>query len=137
MIERVPCVYILASGYNGRLYTGVTSNLIGRVQQHRDGTFDGHTRKYGIHRLVYYEVFDTMEPAILRERRSGPRHEAGVTVVGWGWRLPFFPSSPRTCSGVHGAAGGCGWWCVVCWRLKSYGRSDRNSNSHWTANNTT
>ncbi|AQR74947.1 GIY-YIG nuclease family protein [Sphingomonas sp. LM7] len=69
MIERIPCVYILASGYNGRLYTGATSNLVGRVQQHRAGTFDGHTKKYGIKRLVYYEVGDTMEAVFLREKQ--------------------------------------------------------------------
>ena len=50
MIERTPCVYILASGYNGALYVGVTSNLIGRVIQHREGTFGGFTQRYGVHR---------------------------------------------------------------------------------------
>ena len=45
MIERLPSVYILASGYNGTLYIGVTSNLIGRVIQHREGTFDGFTKR--------------------------------------------------------------------------------------------
>lgn len=69
MIERTPCVYILASRYNGALYTGVTSNLIGRVSQHRAGTFDGHTKKYGIHRLVYFEVAETMPAAIAREKQ--------------------------------------------------------------------
>ena len=69
MIERIPCVYILASGYNGRLYTGVTSGLVGRILQHRAGTFDGHTKKYGIYRLVYYEVAETMKAAIAREKQ--------------------------------------------------------------------
>ncbi|RYY22729.1 MAG: GIY-YIG nuclease family protein [Sphingomonadales bacterium] len=69
MIERTPCVYILASGYNGALYVGVTSNLIGRVMQHRDGRFDGHTRKYGIYRLVYFEVAEAMDAAIAREKQ--------------------------------------------------------------------
>ncbi|MDO7843741.1 GIY-YIG nuclease family protein [Sphingomonas immobilis] len=69
MIERTPCVYILASGYNGALYVGVTSNLIGRIEQHRAGTFDGHTRKYGIRRLVYFEVAETMDAAIAREKQ--------------------------------------------------------------------
>ena len=69
MIERTPCVYILASGYNGSLYVGVTSNLIGRVMQHRAGTFGGHTRKYGIHRLVYFEAGESMEGAIARENQ--------------------------------------------------------------------
>ncbi len=50
--ERQPCVYILASGHNGTLYVGVTSNLVGRIMQHRDGTFGGFTRQYGVHRLV-------------------------------------------------------------------------------------
>jgi putative endonuclease len=68
-IERTPCVYILASGYNGAVYVGVTSNLIGRVLQHRAGTFDGHTKKYRIYRLVYFEVADTMEAVIAREKQ--------------------------------------------------------------------
>jgi putative endonuclease len=68
-IERTPCIYILASGYNGALYVGVTSNLIGRVLQHREGTFDGHTKKYGIYRLVYLEAADTMDAAIAREKQ--------------------------------------------------------------------
>ncbi|WP_404367598.1 GIY-YIG nuclease family protein [Sphingomonas sp. MMS24-J45] len=68
-IERAPCVYILASGYNGSLYVGVTSDLIGRIMQHRAGTFDGHTKKYRIYRLVYFEVADTMDAAIAREKQ--------------------------------------------------------------------
>ncbi|MES2096203.1 MAG: GIY-YIG nuclease family protein [Pseudomonadota bacterium] len=67
--ERIPCVYILATGFHGTLYTGVTSNLVGRIIQHRDGTFDGFTKRYGIKRLVYYEVGDTMESVILREKQ--------------------------------------------------------------------
>jgi putative endonuclease len=69
MRERIPCVYILAKAYNSTLYTGVTSHLVGRVMQHRDGTFDGYTKRYGIKRLVYYEVADTMEAAIAREKQ--------------------------------------------------------------------
>ena len=69
MIERTPCVYILASGYNGTLYVGVTSNLIGRVMQHRRGVFDGFTKKHGIRRLVYFEVAETMAAAIAREKQ--------------------------------------------------------------------
>ncbi|MGH6615113.1 GIY-YIG nuclease family protein [Sphingomonas sp.] len=69
MRERQPCVYLLSSGYNGRLYCGVTSNLIGRIQQHRDEVFDGFTKRYGIKRLVWFEVAETMEAAIAREKR--------------------------------------------------------------------
>ncbi|MGN6619685.1 MAG: GIY-YIG nuclease family protein [Sphingomonas sp.] len=68
-MERNPCVYILARSFHGTLYTGVTSNLIGRVIQHRDGRFDGFTKRYGIHIRVYYEATDTMEAAILREKQ--------------------------------------------------------------------
>ncbi|MDB5681661.1 MAG: endonuclease, partial [Sphingomonas bacterium] len=68
-IERIPCVYILAKCYHGTLYTGVTSNLMGRIMQHREGTFDGFTKKYGIYRLVYYEVGDAMDAVIQREKQ--------------------------------------------------------------------
>jgi putative endonuclease len=64
-----PCVYILASKRNGTLYIGVTSDLLGRVWQHRAGTFDGFTRQYGVHQLVYAEFHETMAEAILREKR--------------------------------------------------------------------
>ena len=67
--ERTPCVYILANRYNGALYVGATSNLVGRMLQHREGMFDGHTKTYRIHRLVYYEVAETMEAAIRREKQ--------------------------------------------------------------------
>ena len=69
MREREPCVYILASARHGTIYIGVTSNLIGRVQQHRDGTFKGFASRYDVRRLVYFEMADTMEAAILREKR--------------------------------------------------------------------
>jgi putative endonuclease len=68
-IERTPCVYLLAAGYHSTLYTGVTSNLIGRIIQHREGMFDGFTKRYGVHRLVYYEAADAMDAAILREKQ--------------------------------------------------------------------
>ncbi|MFL9840548.1 GIY-YIG nuclease family protein [Sphingomonas sp. ST-64] len=69
MFEKTPCVYILASGYNGTLYVGVTSDLPGRIVQHRAGTFDGFTKRYGVTRLVWYEVGGTMESAIAREKQ--------------------------------------------------------------------
>ena len=67
--ERLPCVYILASGHYGTLYIGVTSDLIARLWQHRNDALPGHTSKYKIHRLVHYELFGEMEPAILREKQ--------------------------------------------------------------------
>ncbi len=67
--ERQPCVYILASGFNGTLYIGVTSNLIGRLMQHRAGTFHGFTERHDVKRLVWYDAADTMEAAIAAEKR--------------------------------------------------------------------
>ena len=69
MRELQPCVYILASGFYGTLYVGMISNLVGRVIQHRSGTFDGFTKRHGIKRLVWYDVADTMDAAILTEKR--------------------------------------------------------------------
>ncbi len=64
-----PAVYILASQRNGTLYIGVTSNLIQRVWQHKNDVFEGFTKKYGVHLLVYFELHEDMENAILREKR--------------------------------------------------------------------
>jgi len=64
-----PTVYILASKRNGTLYTGVTSDLLGRVHRHRTGELPGFTRKYGVRMLVWFERHATMEQAILREKR--------------------------------------------------------------------
>lgn len=69
MRERVPCVYMLASGFNGTLYVGVTSDLIARVVQHRDGNHGGFTKRYGVYRLVWFEIAATMEAAIAREKQ--------------------------------------------------------------------
>ena len=68
-IERVPCVYILAKASHSTLYTGVTSDLPGRVWQHREALIGGFTKRYGIKRLVWFERHETMESAILREKR--------------------------------------------------------------------
>lgn len=64
-----PCVYILASGRNGTIYVGVISDIIERLWQHREGAIDGFTTRYGVHRLVRYEQFCTMELAIAREKQ--------------------------------------------------------------------
>ena len=66
--ERIPCVYILTSAARGTLYIGVTSDLPGRIWQHKNDQTDGFTKKYGIHTLVWYEVHGEMESAILREK---------------------------------------------------------------------
>jgi putative endonuclease len=67
--SKQPAVYILASKPNGVLYTGVTSDLFGRVGVHKQDLIAGFTKKYGVRRLVYYEMHETMDAAILRETR--------------------------------------------------------------------
>ncbi len=64
-----PAVYIMANQRNGALYTGVTSNLMQRVFQHRESVVDGFTAKYACKLLVWYELQETMEQAILREKQ--------------------------------------------------------------------
>ena len=64
-----PAIYILASRRNGTLYIGVTSDLPGRVSVHKHDLVDGFTKRYGVHNLVYYELFDTMPDAIAREKQ--------------------------------------------------------------------
>ncbi|MEX2201968.1 MAG: GIY-YIG nuclease family protein [Dongiaceae bacterium] len=61
-------VYIMANKPNGTLYIGVTSNLVRRVYEHREGVVDGFTDRYDIKRLVYFEQYDEMERAIQREK---------------------------------------------------------------------
>ena len=68
-IERMPCVYILASKRNGTLYTGVTGNLPKRVWEHRNNSIDGFTKRYEVHMLVYFEEHGDMEAAITREKQ--------------------------------------------------------------------
>ena len=67
-MERLPCVYILASKTNGTLYTGVTSNLLKRIWQHKNNLVEGFTSKYYVHTLVWYQLHETMESAIQREK---------------------------------------------------------------------
>ena len=62
-------VYILASAQRGTLYIGVTSNLITRVWQHKQKLVEGFTKKYSVDRLVYYEISDSIESAIIREKQ--------------------------------------------------------------------
>ena len=72
-----PAVYIMANRRNGTLYTGVTSNLVKRIWEHKSDLVDGFTRRYAVHQLVYYELLDTMEAAIIREKqiKSGSREK--------------------------------------------------------------
>ncbi|HHF3094327.1 TPA: GIY-YIG nuclease family protein [Vibrio diabolicus] len=69
MIDRTPCVYILTSNNNVVLYTGVTSQMPQRIWQHKNGVVEGFTKKYNVHKLVYFELFDDMATAITREKQ--------------------------------------------------------------------
>ena len=68
-MEKQFVVYILASRRNGTLYVGVTSDLVKRVWEHRQGFVDGFTKEYGAKTLVWYEMHDTAESAITREKQ--------------------------------------------------------------------
>ena len=56
-----PATYILASGRRGSIYIGSSSNLMQRLHQHREGLIPGFTRRYGVKRLVHFEMFDTID----------------------------------------------------------------------------
>ena len=62
-------VYILSSGPNGTLYVGVTNDLQRRLLEHRDGTVEGFTKRYAVHRLVHFEETDDISAAITREKQ--------------------------------------------------------------------
>ena len=64
-----PSVYLLTNKKNGVLYTGVTSNILQRIYQHKHKMIDGFSKKYGTHLLVYYEQHEDMECAIRREKQ--------------------------------------------------------------------
>ncbi|PRB80239.1 GIY-YIG nuclease family protein [Pseudomonas sp. MYb185] len=82
-MNRMPCVYILASKKNGTLYVGVTSNLPGRIWQHREKVLSGFTARYGVDRLVWFEPHESMEAAILREKqlKAGSRQKKIALII--------------------------------------------------------
>lgn len=69
MREYTYFVYLMASRWNGTLYCGVTNDLLRRVVEHRDGTAEGFTSRYGVARLVWFELHSDIHEAILREKR--------------------------------------------------------------------
>ncbi|EPO5777920.1 GIY-YIG nuclease family protein [Vibrio harveyi] len=68
-MDKIPCVYILTSKNNSVLYIGVTSQLAQRIWQHKNGIVEGFTKKYHVHKLVYFELFEDMVTAINREKQ--------------------------------------------------------------------
>lgn len=90
MGNKTPCVYILTNQRNGTLYTGVTSDLVRRIWEHKHNLVDGFTKKYQLHRLVYYELTDSMYTAISREKQikagSRKRKLALIESINPEWR---------------------------------------------------
>jgi putative endonuclease len=82
--ERAPAVYILASKRNGTQYTGVTSDLLKRVSEHRAALKPGFTTKCAVNRLVYFVMFDDMTSAIAREKpiKGGSRSKELKLIEG-------------------------------------------------------
>ncbi|MFV8461743.1 GIY-YIG nuclease family protein [Vibrio campbellii] len=69
MSMKQPAVYIMTNRANSVLYVGVTGNLKRRIWLHKTGEVDGFTKKYNVHRLVYFEVFEDFRAAIEREKQ--------------------------------------------------------------------
>jgi len=69
MQNKLYYIYILTNNDNKVLYTGITSNLPGRIYQHKSKLADGFTKKYNVDKLIYYEVAETAISAIARENK--------------------------------------------------------------------
>jgi putative endonuclease len=68
-VKKQPAVYIMASRRKGTLYIGLTSGLVKRIWEHKNDMVKGFTKRYGVHLLVWYELHESMESAIEREKR--------------------------------------------------------------------
>jgi putative endonuclease len=92
-----PAVYIMANKRNGTLYTGVTSDLLQRVHQHREGLMPGFSSRYGCTLFVWYERHDEMPAAIAREKqiKAGPRRKKLALIEGDEPPLARFVRRPR------------------------------------------
>jgi putative endonuclease len=116
-MERQPCVYILASRRHGTLYIGVTSDLMARLHQHRTKALRGFTQRYEVHRLVHFEMAETMDSAIAREKqlkawrrawkvalieKENPFWEDRAIEFGLA-SVPAHPSSETPAKIVHGS----------------------------------
>lgn len=68
-MQKYYCVYIITNFANTVLYTGVTGNLLGRIYHHKNKTVSSFSSKYNLNKLVYYEVFEDVKEAIIREKQ--------------------------------------------------------------------
>lgn len=82
MVEKQGYVYIIINIANRVLYTGVTSDLVKRVYEHRNKMVDGFTKKYNVYKLVYYEIFEDMFNAITREKQiKGWKRDKKIMLI--------------------------------------------------------
>ena len=83
-------VYILANKTGSVLYTGVTTDLVRRIDAHKAGAADGFTKRYNVNRFVYYEMYDSLESAALREKQikggSRARKLALINAMNLTWK---------------------------------------------------
>jgi len=83
-------IYILANKSNSVIYTGVTSDLVKRIYQHKQRLLEGFSKRYNLHKLVYYEMYDSINNAIIREKQIKGllrrRKEALIESMNPGWR---------------------------------------------------
>jgi putative endonuclease len=86
-VNKQPVVYILASKRNGTLYIGVTSDLVKRIWEHKNNMVEGFTKRYRVRHLVWYELHESMESAIEREKRLKEWKRV--------WKLELIESSNR------------------------------------------
>lgn len=88
-MQKVMCVYIMTNTNNSTLYTGVTSDLLRRVSEHKRKSGDRFTKRYNLTKLVYYEVVDDLQPALAREKQikqwSRARKEKLIEEMNPGW----------------------------------------------------
>ncbi|PCH96484.1 MAG: endonuclease [Gammaproteobacteria bacterium] len=88
-----PVVYILASKKNGTLYVGVTSDLVKRIWQHKNHTTKGFTAQHQVNCLVYFEQFDDMENAIVREKQ--------LKIWGRAWKVKLIEKNNSNWSDLY------------------------------------
>jgi len=74
-MDRQYYVYIVTNKWNTVLYTGVTNDLIRRIQEHKEKINKGFTKRYNVDKLVYHEVAESIESAIFREKQGGSRKD--------------------------------------------------------------
>ena len=100
---KLPFVYMLASKRDGVLYIGVTSDLAKRMSEHSEGLIAGFTSRYKVKHLVYYEMHESMEAAILREKQLKEWHRAWkvrlLQEFNPEWRDLFDPESGEIADG--------------------------------------